>query len=254
MRTLLRTCAIGCTALGLASGARAAQIDIGPSADNTLYETLDGSLSNGAGSYVFSGATATGELRRALFLFDVASFLPAGAVVSGAELLLYMSKARAGEVNRSMSLHRLNTDWGEGSSTAASVNEGIGGASASGDATWIHTFYATSQWATPGGDFVGASSGSAVVAATIGAYSWTGPGLVTDVQSWLDGSASDYGWILLGDEGSPGSARRFNSADNAANAPILRVTYQTGTVPEPASAALLTLVVAGIAVGARRRA
>ena len=37
--------------------------------DNTLYETSDGSKSNGAGEHVFAGTTGTGAHRRALLHF-----------------------------------------------------------------------------------------------------------------------------------------------------------------------------------------
>src|SRR5437867_1594192 len=61
------------------SGARADGVMLAPSKDNTLYQTVDGSLSNGVGRYVFAGETAVGTLRRAVMEFDIACNIPAGA-------------------------------------------------------------------------------------------------------------------------------------------------------------------------------
>ena len=55
-------------------------VSLAPSQDNTLYETEDGSLSNGAGDYMFAGRTAQDSdyLRRAVMAFDIAGNVPAG--------------------------------------------------------------------------------------------------------------------------------------------------------------------------------
>src|SRR5712691_6169329 len=52
---------------------------LAPSKDNTLYQTSNGSLSNGAGIHLFAGMTNRRERRRALLAFDVASQIPPGS-------------------------------------------------------------------------------------------------------------------------------------------------------------------------------
>jgi hypothetical protein len=43
---------------------------------------------------------------------------------------------------------------------------------------------------------------------------WASPQLAFDVQGWIDGSVNNYGWILIGDETTNPSAKRFHSADS----------------------------------------
>ena len=76
--------------------------------DNTLFEDADGGLSNGAGSYLFVGATRNGDARRALLYFDVAAAVPAGAAISAASLTLTMSKTTAQD--QSIEIHQCLVD------------------------------------------------------------------------------------------------------------------------------------------------
>ncbi|MEO1366076.1 MAG: DNRLRE domain-containing protein [Acidobacteriota bacterium] len=208
-------------------------VEIPAARDNSLYEDDTGALSNGAGDYLFTGRTAPQNnelLRRAVLAFDVADVLPLGATIVSVELELTMSMSIVGETD--VTIHRLTADWGEGTSDAAG-QEGGGGPSTTGDATWIHTFFDTAQWTTPGGDFVAVASASAPVAGN-GQYTWGSTAqMVADVQAWVDNPASDYGWIVIGDEQLPApTAKRFNSSENgeATERPLLRVTFNTDNV------------------------
>ena len=102
-------------------------------------------------------------------------------------------------------------------------------AATAGDATWLHTFFDTATWTTPGGDFVSTPSASTIVA-DIGSYTWTGPGVIADIQDRLDNGA-DYGWILRGEEILTQRAQRFVSSDNpfVADRPVLSIEY----IPPP---------------------
>lgn len=219
----------------LAGPAFAEAVSINPTKDNTLYESTAGSLSNGAGEYFFAGRSlqAAEQTRRGVLAFDIAGSIPAGAEITSATLTLQMSRTIAGATD--VSLHRLTADWGEGTSDAPG-QEGAGAVSTAGDATWVHTFFSGSTWATPGGDFLAASSATTSVGA-VGAYSWTGTGLIADVQNWLDNPTDNFGWLVMGDETTAGTAKRFNSRENSTSPPTLRIEY----IPEPASAALLAL-------------
>lgn len=233
----LRIAAVGLlVSFSLPISAAAATIELTPIQDNTLYEvpsrTPDGlgDLSNGAGSYLFAGRILNGELRRALIAFDIAGSLPAGATISEVAVTLQMSKTIAGATP--VGLHRLLADWGEGDSQAGG-EEGAGAPAQSGDATWNHTFFPTSLWMAPGGDFVGSPSSSSSVAGE-GSYSWPStPELVADVQSWLDSPSTNFGWLVVGSESSPPTAKRFNSRENDSGEPTLSITYQAPVPSTP---------------------
>ena len=78
--------------------------------------------------------------------------------------------------------------------------------------------------------------------------------MVSDVQGWLAGSSSNFGWIFISDdEATPFTARRFGSREDPNAAPQLTVRFEL--VPEPAAAALfgLALVLTG-AAACRKRA
>ncbi|MDH4070626.1 MAG: hypothetical protein OEV30_09385, partial [Ignavibacteria bacterium] len=203
-------------------------VTLNPTLDNTLYETDDGSLSNGLGSFLFAGRTASGDLRRALVSFDIAGNVPAGATIDSVKLVMNMSRTIA--LDHTISLHKVLTGWGEGTSNA-SGNEGSGAASTPGDATWLHTSYSDMFWTTEGGDYSATVSASASVSGS-GFYTWgTTAGMVADVQNWLDNPSSSFGWIVIGDEATFATTKRFDSGNNmtVANRPALTVYYTEDT-------------------------
>lgn len=218
--------------LALSSLCQAEILHLTPSKDNTLYESSDGSLSNGIGFYLFVGATADNGTRRTLLRFDLSS-IPRGSVLRSAELTLYMDKSNAGEVT--VGAHVLLADWGEGPS-AGTRGEGLGASAARGDATWLHAFFPDAPWSQPGGDFVDSPSAGQRIDG-IGAYSWTGDQLRDDVQHWIDHPADNFGWMLIGEEGQTSTAKRFVSRDAAdpQRHPTLRVDYALPAVPFPRS-------------------
>lgn len=200
--------------------------NIGPTRDNTLYENGAGLISNGAGEYFFTGKTGTSAIRRGLVAFNIAGSIPAGSRVTSATLTLHLSREPANGGPESIELRRLLADWGEATSDAL-ANEGGGAAATPGDATWIHTFSDTGFWSSPGGDFALTVSASQTVDA-VGFYTWSGPGLVADVQSWLDNPQGNFGWILIGNETAALTAKRFDSRENAETLfrPQLSVGYE----------------------------
>lgn len=213
--------------LGSSSTADALQVTINPSKDNMLVEDASGALSNGAGDYFFAGVTGqvSDNVRRGLIAFDIAGNLPAGSTVNSVTLTLTMTRAATGGSAADMSLHAVTQDWGEGSSDAAG-EEGSGAAAATGEATWLHTFFNSSTWATPGGDFAGAASATTNVANTLTTYSWTGGTMAADVQGWLDNPSSNFGWLLKADNEASRNAKRFNSRTNASGQPELLIDFE----------------------------
>lgn len=203
-----------------------------PTKDNTLYESDTGALSNGAGAYFFVGKTNTGAIRRGLLAFDIASRLPAGATVVSATLQMNMSKSVAGAT--AVGLHRALADWGEGTSNDTNRGGGVGTAATTGDATWLHTFHDMALWSTLGGDFVPTATVTTSVDGE-GIYIWPStPSLVAEIQQWLETPATNFGWVVVGDESTSRTAKRFDSRENAtaASRPQLTVVYTiSGTTP-----------------------
>lgn len=197
-------------------------VELTAALDNTLYQSETGAISNGQGEHLFAGTTNNSAVRRALVQFDL-SAIPASATITSATLTLNMSKSVAGETN--VTLHTVQQAWGEGESDAAG-EEGAGAAAAPGDATWLHTFFNTATWTNAGGDFDMTPVATTPVGAS-GAYSWESAALLADVQAWVADPNANFGWLLMGDESSQGTAKRFDSRENAAeNRPTLSITYE----------------------------
>jgi len=232
----------GCTDLGDSvqpdpgpGGGTQRSVTLSPTRDNTLYETLTGDRSNGAGPFLFVGRTGLNAgqvLRRAAIAFDVAAALPAGATIDGATLTLHLSNVSIFGGPSTIALHRLLADWGEGDSDTGVVMAGAGAPAAPGDVTWRHTFFDTDFWATPGGDFDPSASASTIVRDLDGNdaanfYEWSGSGLARDLQAMLDDPAGNFGWILIGDETTDNAAKGFHTKEHptAANRPRLVVRY-----------------------------
>jgi len=209
--------------LGLAAAARADVVTIGASQDNTIYSE-SGAQSNGAGDYFFAGTTRDGFHRRGLISFDVAGSVPPGSLITNVSLTLYLSRTRTGD--QTVSLHRAVAAWGEGTSNAGG-EEGGGALATTGDATWTHRLYPATPWSANGGDYAGTASGSTVVGNGTGFFAWSSSGMTADVQAWLDGPASNYGWLVRMPEGTTRVTKRFNSRTNpdATRRPALTITF-----------------------------
>ena len=222
-----------------AETAFSATVILSASKDNTLFESVTGMESDGAGDSFFAGRTGANDgshIRRATIAFDVASTIPSNATVTAVKLTLFLAQGAPSSFGENVSLFSFTADWGEGSSMGFS---GHPGGSTTGDATWLHRFYNTALWSTPGGDFNPQSSATTSITAAFQFYSWTGPGLVDDVQTWVGNPAANFGWIARGNETVTNTALRFNSrqATTQANRPQLTVDYII--VPEPSVIAVL---------------
>lgn len=247
MRCTHALAALACAAVVPGALAQAQQsIDLGASADTTIYSNLP-TFANGSGSFLFAGQTGGNGDRRALIEFDF-SAIPAGAQITAVELTLHLSRESFQNPGAtSVSLHTATSDWAAGASDAAG-GEGSGAPAANGEATWSDNFFGSSMWNTPGGDFTASASASTAVD-NVGFYTWSSDGLVSDVQAWIDGSADNHGWFLIGGSNSL-DARRFDSSENANAAfrPVLSVSY----VPTPGALATGGLVLLGAARRRRR--
>lgn len=208
-----------------------ATVPLGSIKDNTLFEE-SGSLSNGKGEYFFAGRTGQANSRRGLVRFDIASNVPPNALVISATLRLHLSKYSLFQHEpEPFSIHRVLTEWGEGTSDAPG-EEGTGTTATKGDATWLFARYSPTpteriNWTTPGGDFAPQASAS-TMADVNGYYYWgSSPGIIADLMHWLRFPDNNHGWLLVGDEDNNYSARRFDSRENGnpSMRPVLYVEY-----------------------------
>ncbi|MCG3195785.1 MAG: hypothetical protein GHCLOJNM_00253 [bacterium] len=196
--------------------------------DAGLYEE-EPNFSNGGFPEFHVGRTGdnapappTGALRRAAIRFDLTG-IPAGAIVLDVTLRLTVSGSPpTGPDDVPASLHPILKDWGEGSVSGGNR----GAAAAPGDATWTSNKHGQETWTAPGGDF-GAASATTLVGRS-GSPRWSSAAMGADVQGWLDNSATNFGWMVVGDEsGTLRTARTFTSSEGGASArPVLEVKVQ----------------------------
>jgi len=219
-------------ALAAASLATADTVRIEAERDATIIQDPAGAWANGSGPVLFAGRTNQGanSIRRGLLVFDVASALPAKAIVERVAVTLYMTPSHPEP--RRVGLYRMQSDWSEGPSASSG---GGGMTSQPGDVTWIHTFYDTQTWHHEGGDFIGRASAIEEVVDS-GFYTWSDTAwLKDDVRFWASAPRRNFGWILIGDEGTPGSVKSFSSREepDPALRPVLEITYRMpGEPPE----------------------
>ena len=215
--------ALGASVEVLESRCLLATVSIAAVADTTLYEDLAGAIGNGAGDHFFVGQSNQGLIRRGLVRFDVASAVPENATINSVSLQLHMSRFRSG--SSTVALHRVLAAWGEGTSNAPG-QEGGGASASAGDATWLDRMLGAGLWDQEGGDFA-ATTAAATSIGGIGDYTWSSARMLADVQGWLDNSGTNFGWLLQGNEGTNGSAVRFDSRENATTSvrPVLTVDF-----------------------------
>jgi hypothetical protein len=219
--------------------------------------------SNGGGPCFFSGTDGNSSPHRALISFNLSS-IPSGSTITSVQLTLTLAQVAGsgggggGQIAKTatIGLYDLTRSWGEG--TVESDAFGIGGtgqgdAANPGDATWNAAFYQQASWNSPGGDHASAASESLFMNNNAAGTVYTYPSnaqLVADVQGWLNNPATNFGWELINaDETSQRTFFAFFSREwhtftggNAAQEPVLQVTYTPPTiVPVPAAAEWGTL-------------
>ena len=224
----------------------AATMSFGASRDNTIFDESENS--NGQGGDFGAGVVNRDRIRRGLLHFDL-NALPTTAQIIDVTLRLHLVEVSGGDtVARDILVHRLNANWGEASSGPGSGGGGggTGGPATTGDATWNHTFFDTAFWTTPGGDFAPVASAMTSVETALAYYEWTGPGLIAEVQAWIDGAEPNFGWLIRSNESAQGG-RRFDSlqSSTADFRPLLTVEFTQ--VPEPATATLVVAAIAAVA-------
>ena len=228
---------LSCLGAGLARADFSTSLQIMPVKDNTIFSdsTAITDLSNGAGNFLFAGNTVAGTnfTRRALMAFDL-SGVPPGAVITDASLRMRVTREGGGTVPSTFSLHRVAQDWGEGAS-AASGEEGRGARAEANDATWQHSFYDQAFWSVLGGDFLATPSAQLQIDG-LGFYTFSGQGLIDDLQFFLAQPQANFGWLLRDTETEVFTARQFGSRNDTDIGPLLSLSY---SIPEPGVLGLL---------------
>jgi uncharacterized repeat protein (TIGR01451 family) len=157
----------------------------------------------GTATLLLSNSQTNGQ-SRILLRFDL-SGIPSGATIQSAVMELYYASTRA-STSESLRLHRVTRSWTE-----------LG-------ATW-RSSDGVNNWTAQGGDFDAAVLASATLDAT--ADVWKQWSITSLVQSWVAGTASNFGVILESVAASGNNERRFNSSESATPAlrPKLTITY-----------------------------
>ncbi|MEZ6002974.1 MAG: hypothetical protein R3F33_02195 [Planctomycetota bacterium] len=209
----------------MASPALADVVTIAPKKDNTLFEFVSGTVSNGSGVRGFAGRSANGITRNFVVQFDIAANVPAGSTINSVSLAMTVVQMNTVSPNGNVqSLHTVSQAWGEGSSDAG-VPGGAGAPAAAGDATWLHTFFNTSFWTNPGGDYNAAASATLAINA-IGTWSVSSSTMTGDVQNWLDNPGNNFGYLLRYDTPTAGNALALTTREGlAADVPTLTVDF-----------------------------
>jgi len=186
---------------------------ITPSQDNTVAEDFPDN-SSGACDSIFSGNTDNSAARRALMQFDIAAQVPTGSIINSVTLSMNVTRG-SNHPDSTFTLHPLNAAWVEGTEGCGTRGGGQGEPTAGG-VTWNNQ---------PG---FGAASGSTLINNT--SPVWSSAGMASDVQGWLDNPGTNNGWVLIGDEISPTTTRRFDSREGGSQ-PTLTVDFTpTGDV------------------------
>ena len=162
-----------------------------------------------------------GTEHRSLIRWDL-SDLPADITVNGAAVELYRYEENT-ENDMQLNLHRVTREWTEGDGDFTP---------SPGGATWI-TATAGVAWTTPGGDYDTTIVGQTTLPTDM-EDGWVRVDATTAVQDWVEGSASNYGLLLLPTSGE-WTFHYFHSREavTATLRPRLVVTYTTGA-PAPA--------------------
>jgi hypothetical protein len=101
--------------------------------------------------------------------------------------------------------------WSEGPSLSTG---GSGAPALPGDSTWLHRRYDDLFWIFPGGQFIPEPT-AAIPVADQGFYSWEGSArLLADVRLWHIAPQRNFGWILVADEETLQSVKRFDSRES----------------------------------------
>jgi hypothetical protein len=210
----------------------AADLSVFPAADTSLFDIVP-TNNIGADPWLVVGRTKNGQVGRSLIRFALTNLAP-GTIIEAARVEFEVVRVpqQITPVPSFFTLHRMAQSWSEGNKTGA-----LGQGASPGEPTWLAAAHPATLWSTPGA--VGAADSVATPSATtatpvddFGRYTFpSSPGLVADVQAWVNNPASNHGWLVRSQgEATNATARRIGSREDPAK-PVLILTVAT-----PASA------------------
>ena len=156
-------------------------------------------------AFTISPWTTASASKRAVIRFNLSGF-PSGCTINSAWLILQEYNTQG--TSRQINVHRLTTSWTEGSTN------------------W------PAPWTSGGGDYAATAVGSFTPTWT-GVIKQDSVNLTTSVQAMVNGSYSNYGWLLkIATEDATQQYWAFYSKESttAAYRPFLRIRYSGCTV------------------------
>lgn len=169
-----------------------------PTADTEMNQNGGGSFAGASGAFQIYPWTASFS-KRAAIRFDLTPYT--GCTISSAWLVLMEQSTNT--ISRQINVHRVTTDWSENATH------------------W------TTPWTTSGGDYA-ASAVSSFTPVWTSVFKQDSVNLTTSVQSFVNGTYPNYGWILkIATEDNTQQYWAYYSKETATLAyrPILRVRF-----------------------------
>lgn len=206
--------------------------------DTYIWDAAADDNHGGAGSLMVGdprqSAGAAPAASRVMLKFNIGALPTEGPAVTivSARIELQVFQNHGGRAH-TLSAHRLLREWGEGNKEA--VDQGA----AEGDATWNSARHGTDAWSVPGAggddDRSPTASGTASVEAGSDAVAISGSGLAADVQAWLDGTATNHGWLVVSDReaANPPSILDLDAVETGSTTPPKLVIEYTTVLPAP---------------------
>ncbi len=212
-RTATRTATNAATRTATAPPTGGSSIELGASRDAWIDQANVNQNRGADSTFRVRPAGGSGQARRALVAFDLAS-IPAGACIGSARLRLRLTNVQP--TSRSYGVHRLTQAWAEGTGGAGS------------GATW-RTRDGAAPWEVAGGAFVTTPSASTATGTTNGAtLEWN---VTADVAAFAGGTAPNHGWLIKDASDASGGEFRFASRQHGTAAARPKLVVVLGDCP-----------------------
>ena len=191
---------------------------------DTYIDSTDPTTPHGSdtGMVVSGAATRQGLIRFDQLFGGTPGQVPAGATILSAKLRMATTASYSTDT---ISIYRMLSDWND-SSTWASLGGGIN---------------TDNVAALSAADF-------SLIPNQVGEFGIFD--VTASVQAWADG-APNFGWLLQDASGGDGWLAASCEAD-AADLPLLDITFTTAAVPEPSAALLMSVAAVALLCGTRK--